>query len=850
MNIAFDSVGLVYSKGRGIGRYVQSQFVELINNDKENNYFLFNDLNGECSLLPYIKEDANYVECNYYAGDDKGILDEFPQIHTEIVKRFVEEKKIDVFYVTSPMTLFDKVFIKNIKTFRNCAFVATVWDLIPYIFSEKYLNPSAHNKKQYKKALEILAGYDRYLAISQSVKDDLINKLGYDPEDIDVIWGAADPIFRLVSSNKDILKKFGIDEKYILCVGGDDDRKNMGPLIEAYSKLPIYLQEEYQLVITCHFSPAGEERYRSIASKHRVSDRVIFTNFVTDEELISLYNQCTLMAFVSKYEGLGLPVLEAFICGAPVLTSNNSSLVQVAGNAAVLVDPFNHNDIRRGLQEALTKVNLRELRIKGFERAKSFSWKQTAELTLTALEKAANSPKRDRLSIPTKKKVQKIAFFTPLPPLKTGIADYSADIINELKQHCVIDVFVEDIKKVKTNLGTGITVYAHTEFPKRAKTYDEILYQLGNSVFHTYMWDYVRNYKGICVIHDVNMYGVLEYVALYMGSPDFKLLEQALLYDYSLKETHKIIDEIKSGNFHKTNNIELNGFITDYAKKIIVHSDYAKERLLTRDISKNIQVIRHYAANTQIDEIDYSRLREKYGFNTKDIIFGCFGIVHHTKRIEQIEEAFVKLSRQYKNIKLVIIGPLYDDWKDRIHEIIEKNDLQNVLKCTDYVDLETMTEYMQIIDIAVNLRHPYNGETSGTLMRLLGLGKCIIVNNIGSFGEIPDNACIKIPNVTDFENANVEVNAIYEAMETLIKYPEQRENVSKNAREYAKKNLDITLIAKQYYDYLCKEPEDCILTKDVMRRISEYAKTMSRDEIHKLSFTLGGIKHSNTDSAV
>ena len=117
--------------------------------------------------------------------------------------------------------------------------------------------------------------------------------------------------------------------------------------------MPTELKEQYQLVIVCKLSQEAVDGFMKLAKESGAEGRVICTNFVTDEELLIFYNLAHLTAFPSKYEGFGLPVVESWACGTPVLTSNNSSLVEVGGDGAVLVNTNDVSDITRGLVQAL-----------------------------------------------------------------------------------------------------------------------------------------------------------------------------------------------------------------------------------------------------------------------------------------------------------------------------------------------------------------------------------------------------------------------------------------------------------------------------------------------------------------
>ena len=304
---------------------------------------------------------------------------------------------------------------------------------------------------------------DRLMVISQSVKDDLIKHLQFPPDIIDVIWGAADNRYKQIiipqNTQEELFAKFDITGKYIVCIGGDDERKNLAGLIAAYGKLPNEVMEQYQLVIVCKLSTASEERYSHIIGKLELQGRVILTNFVSNEELVQLLNLAALMAFPSEYEGFGLPVIEAWACGTPVLTSNNSSLVQIAGDCCILVNPFSVEDIRRGLRTALTQTDLKAIAAKGQERLKMFQWNRVADSVLESIAKL------ESVNIAQESK-HRIAFFSPLPPLASGIADYSYDIICVLSQYYDIDVFIDTGYSPHCILPGNVKVFTHTHYRK------------------------------------------------------------------------------------------------------------------------------------------------------------------------------------------------------------------------------------------------------------------------------------------------------------------------------------------------------------------------------------------------
>ncbi len=183
--------------------------------------------------------------------------------------------------------------------------------------------------------------------------------------------------------------KYGIKDKFILYVGTLQPRKNLVRLIEGFNLAMKQLNNEtIKLVIVGKKGWLYEEIFTKV-KKLGLESRVIFTGFVPDEELPAFYEQAQCLVLVSLYEGFGLPVLEAMHYGCPVVASNVSSLPEIVGEAGVLVDPENVDEITAGIQEAMK--NKKELAKKSQEQAKKFSWKKCSQETLEVLENAAKS---------------------------------------------------------------------------------------------------------------------------------------------------------------------------------------------------------------------------------------------------------------------------------------------------------------------------------------------------------------------------------------------------------------------------------------------------------------------------
>ena len=230
------------------------------------------------------------------------------------------------------------------------------------------------------------------LADSQATRNDLVGEYGADPARITVVYPGVDKTLRHVDDSAAIAavrEKYGIHGEYVLYVGTLHPRKNLVRLIEAFS----LLKSGVKLVI------AGQkgwlyDRIFARVQELGIEQRAIFTGYVADADLPALLSGARVFAFPSLYEGFGLPVLEAMACGVPVVCSNVSSLPEVAGDAALLVDPLDTGAWVAALERALTDEELRaELIRRGYAQVRRFSWRRAAEETLKVLERVGQTSK-------------------------------------------------------------------------------------------------------------------------------------------------------------------------------------------------------------------------------------------------------------------------------------------------------------------------------------------------------------------------------------------------------------------------------------------------------------------------
>ncbi|MDF4002839.1 glycosyltransferase family 1 protein [Luteibacter sp. PPL552] len=283
--------------------------------------------------------------------------------------------------------------------------VATLYDLIP-LHDPDYLGHSS-SRDWYLRRIDALKRCDLLLAISSWVRDDAIERLGIEPERIVAIGAGVNPLFRPPEGAENQLEylrdRFGIDRRFVMYNGGFDKRKNVSALLEAYAALPALLRMQHVLVVVGRVDPIVAGRFAEIMATHGLdANEVIFTGFVSDDDLVKLYQSCALFVFPSEREGFGLAPLEAMACGAATIANDATSLPEVMGDSEALFDVTCPGELTARIAAILTDPALAaRLRRHGLERARHFGWDAVASRAMTAIEKAIHSPGKREMQGPT-----------------------------------------------------------------------------------------------------------------------------------------------------------------------------------------------------------------------------------------------------------------------------------------------------------------------------------------------------------------------------------------------------------------------------------------------------------------
>jgi glycosyltransferase involved in cell wall biosynthesis len=615
--------------------------------------------------------------------------------------------------------------------------VVSLYDLIPKLFPEVYLsNPGT--LAWYGLRLEILRRADRILAISEATARDAVAELRVPQERVVVVGAGVSERFRRPASREQMLRELQkampwLVQGFVLYTGGIEPRKNIDRLLVAYAGLPRALRERHQLVVVCRIDPSELAAMRSRLRKLGIADRVHFPGFVADSELIKLYQSCELFVFPSLYEGFGLPVAEAIACGAPVISSNTSSLPELVRDADALFDPREDASIRAALKRSLTDEDLLR-RLRTVELDPRYRWSGVADRTAAVYEDLLAKPKRPR------GRRKRIAFVSPLPPARTGVADVSFRLLAALTRHCDVDAFA-DQEEAQTPAGVTFAPIQRFETAGCARGgYDRIVVCMGNSEHHAEALALLRRHRAVVLSHDVRLTGLYAWTAANRPDLEARGFQGALQAIYN----GRLPPSLGARGWLDVDEYDRHGIlmareVLSLADRYLVHSRYAAD-------------LAHLDAATGDDAkigvlpfgITAPEEFEAYSRGNEHPLVATLGIVGPAKQPDRLLAAFAVLTRREKRAELVFAGPIEDAEADRLKGVARALGVSDRVRFTGELAEEELYRWMTRASVAVQLRAASNGETSATVTHCLAAGVPVIVTTIGSAKELPDDCAMKV----------------------------------------------------------------------------------------------------------
>ena len=321
--------------------------------------------------------------------------------------------------------------------------------------------------------------------------------------------------------------------------------------------------------------------------------------------------------------------------------------------------------------------------------------------------------------------------------------------------------------------------------------YDGIVYQIGNNGFHSFVYEAALKWPGTVVMHESNLHHLICDLTIRRNDWDGYMREVELNgtaadIAYSLR-----VRTLEVGPDYE--GIPMLRRLLRAAKQVIVHSHAVESDVRDGGFSGPIAVIPHGA---WLPNSDRMKMRHKLGLDESTPLIGIFGFLKPYKRIAEALRAFRRLVRLQPDAKMILCGEPHPEFK--IPPIVHALGIEGNVRMLGFVSQDEFMDYMDACDIVLNLRYPTVGESSGSLMRALGLGKAVLVSNVGSFAELPDEVCLKA--TVDAS----EEDTIFEYLNLLVSRPSVRLELGRRARSWVERECSWDLVARLYVDFVAR----------------------------------------------
>lgn len=435
----------------------------------------------------------------------------------------------------------------------------------------------------------------------------------------------------------------------------------------------------------------------------------------------------------------------------------------------------------------------------------------------------------------------RIAYFSPLPPLPSGIADYSAALLPYLARDAEIDIYIDAAQYVAPPpLAAQFTCRDISEFsdPAGRTEYDAVLYQMGNNPQHAAIYRTLMEQPGVIVLHDYVLHHLVQYLTHAQGKVNEYCAELAEAYgEAGWRHGLTVVNDGKRPDYFA---FPLSGKAIRSATGVIVHSRFLQERLRREYPGvrvEHVPMLSHGGLPSEDSRAIGRRVRERLGLRPDQLLLGSFGFVVPTKRIDVALRAFRRLRDQAPGAHYLIVGAPAPEM--HLDKQIRELGLQSAVTVTGSAPEDEFLDYLVAVDICVNLRYPTAGETSAALLRMLELGKVTIVSETDSFVEFPDDICVKVRPGLE------EIGTLAAVLGDLNADPDKRRRLGDAARRWVERHHRPEDAATGYLRFLaaCQSPPSALHPSVAVRLCDLLA-----DALHDLG--LGALSERALDQAV
>ncbi len=653
--------------------------------------------------------------------------------NAHVIDKYILEKYIDceVWYLmptpldTSTYCSFPQRAARKLMLF---------YDLIPLLFSEIYLANELTQQAYFARYRSVFES-DLIFTISQTTLNDVEQHLCLPSSRLCNIDGA--PIPRSESGGKE--PQIGLNEApFILMPSGDDVRKNNFRAAEAFAVFNAHHQKKYKLVITSRFSKATQNQLKKFSSD------IIFAGNVSEQELYWLYEKASIVLFVPEYEGLGLPVLEAVEQAKPIVCSDIAVFKEISDDAFFYADPYVVDSIINALDKALDNNVASQKKLAYDDILRKYNWNESARRFVEKLNEGFSKPNQEASHL-------KVAVLGPHPAGLSTIGKVIQQQHAELSKLANITYYLEQSptasRKKIAYLPCITETFSVEDFTVDVyKQYDIVIYHIGNSDYHVQTIRHALNLPGIAIIHDADMSDIMSF-----------LCARGMI-SKTRYEAEKHLHELMPNN----PKLKFAMSLANSQIGIVIHSDYAFEATRNSLFTNSIAVQKLYLP-TPIISTKARSLRTDHRRH-----IGLAGILHDMKGIGVLAE--ILSSRTFDDCLFHIFGYDFVSENSKLSAI---RNCDNVIVEVNLTDL-AFQQKLNRLDILLNYRPSYYGETSLATLEALRYGVVPIVRDIGWFAELPDNFAVKVKEPED----------VMKALRDLVSQPQRLIEMSQAAIEF------------------------------------------------------------------
>ena len=628
------------------------------------------------------------------------------------------------FVQLSPMT-HDPLFTARLASSPLCLRAAAVYDFIPFDFPAQYL-PDARRRLDYSAQLAWLSGYDLFMPISRSSAERLRELLRVPERDVTVTGAPLDPAFERGAAEVHDHPSGG---RHLLVIGGGDPRKNVECPIRAHAACGEMAAAGVPIVVTGRYPPHQVEAFRRLYRNSGGDPaRLRFTGHVGEAELLALYREAFCVVTASRAEGFSLPVIEAMAAAVPSVASRIAAHRELIDDDALLFEPDDHGALAGILSRAMRPEWRRAVVGQQAATWPRFRTTEVARLFWSAMQARADQDAgggvHGRVVAGAKGAAggrrPRVALLSPVPPDRSGVADYTAACCAELGLRVDLHVFTETENPAPI---ANTTISPLSALPMLSGEFDRVVGVMGNSHLHARIFRLLMRYGGACICHDVRLVGFYE--AMLGWDRTLAVASAELKRPVGMGEVIQWLGD------ESTLKATFLGELAAQAEPFILHSPpvarIVAERFGMEPICLPFSI---YRAWTPLELLPLRRheARVRLGISEEEVLIATFGFVFRTKGPEECIWALDILRGWQIPARLVFVGESLDDLTPLLALRQQLGLEDHVYFLEKYLSEDIYRDYLLAADYGIQLRLYGMGAMSGALLDCISSGLPTVAN--------------------------------------------------------------------------------------------------------------------------